>query len=254
MDWGPIHIRNINMKYALVTGGSRGLGRAICHKLSQMGIPVLINYQSNQQAAEEVRDAICANGGSASLIRFDVSDKDQVTSALETWEKEHPEDYIAYLINNAGIRRDNVMFMMPEEDWHAVINTSLNGFFYVTRQLLPKMMMRKHGGRIVNMTSLSVLKGMAGQTNYSAAKAALIGATKALAQEAAARNVTVNAVAPGFIETDMTKDLPQDELKHLVPMKRFGKPEEVAALVGFLCSDDASYITGEVISINGGLY
>ena len=254
MDLGQIHIININMKYALVTGGSRGLGRAICHKLSQMGIPVLINYQSNQQAAEEVRDAICASGGSASLIRFDVSDKDQVTTALETWEKEHPEDYIAYLVNNAGIRRDNVMFMMPEEDWHAVINTSLNGFFYVTRQLLPKMMMRRHGGRIVNMTSLSGLKGMAGQTNYSAAKAALIGATKALAQEAAARNVTVNAVAPGFIETDMTKDLPQDELKHLVPMKRFGKPEEVAALVGFLCSDDASYITGEVISINGGLY
>ena len=242
------------MKFALVTGGSRGLGRAICFKLSQMGIPVLINYQSNQQAAEEVRDSICAQGGSASLIKFDVSNKDEVATALEAWEKAHPDDYIAYLVNNAGIRRDNVMFMMPEEDWHAVIDTSLNGFFYVTRQLLPKMMMRKHGGRIVNMTSLSGLKGMAGQTNYSAAKAALIGATKALAQEAAARNVTVNAVAPGFIDTDMTKELPQDELKQLVPMKRFGKPEEVAALVGFLCSDDASYITGEVISINGGLY
>ena len=242
------------MKYALVTGGSRGLGRAICFKLSQMGIPVLINYQSNQLAAEEVRDTICAQGGNATLIKFDVSNKDEVSVALETWEKEHPDDYIAYLINNAGIRRDNVMFMMPEEDWHAVIDTSLNGFFYVTRQLLPKMMMRKHGGRIVNMTSLSGLKGMAGQTNYSAAKAALIGATKALAQEAAARNVTVNAVAPGFIETDMTKELPQDELKQLVPMKRFGKSEEVASLVGFLCSDEASYITGEVISINGGLY
>ena len=242
------------MKYALVTGGSRGLGRAICIKLSQMGIPVLINYQSNQQAAEEVLETIVSAGGSASLIKFDVSNKDQVSEALETWEKEHPDDYIAYLFNNAGIRRDNVMFMMPEEDWHAVINTSLNGFFYVTRQLLPKMMMRRHGGRIVNMTSLSGLKGMAGQTNYSAAKAALIGATKALAQEAAARNVTVNAVAPGFIETDMTKELPQDELKQLVPMKRFGKPEEVASLVGFLCSDEASYITGEVISINGGLY
>lgn len=242
------------MKYALVTGGSRGLGRAICFRLSQMGIPVLINYQSNQQAAEEVLETILSAGGSASLIKFDVSNKEEVSAALETWEKEHPDDYIAYLINNAGIRRDNVMFMMPEEDWHAVINTSLNGFFYVTRQLLPKMMMRKHGGRIVNMTSLSGLKGMAGQTNYSAAKAALIGATKALAQEAAARNVTVNAVAPGFIETDMTKELPQDELKQLVPMKRFGKPEEVASLVGFLCSDEASYITGEVISINGGLY
>ena len=242
------------MKYALVTGGSRGLGRAVCYKLAQMGIPVLINYQSNQQAAEEVRDTICAQGGSASLIKFDVSNREEVSAALGAWEQEHPDDYIAYLVNNAGIRKDNLMFMMPEEDWHSVIATSLNGFFYVTRQLLPKMLMRKHGGRIVNMTSLSGIKGMAGQTNYSAAKAALIGATKALAQEAAARNVTVNAVAPGFIDTDMTKDLPQDELKQLVPMKRFGKAEEVAALVGFLCSDDASYITGEVISINGGLY
>lgn len=244
----------INMKYALVTGGSRGLGRAVCLRLSQMGIPVIINYQSNQQAAEEVRDTIIAQGGQATLMKFDVSDRDQVSAALSTWEQEHPEDYIAYLVNNAGIRKDNLMFMMPEEDWHSVISTSLNGFFYVTRQLLPKMLMRKHGGRIINMTSLSGIKGMAGQTNYSAAKAALIGATKALAQEAAARNVTVNAVAPGFIETDMTKDLPQDELKQLVPMKRFGKADEVAALVAFLCSEDAAYITGEVISINGGLY
>lgn len=242
------------MKYALVTGGSRGLGRAICIKLASMGIPVIINYQSNQAAAEEVRDIILASGGQASLMKFDVSKQEEVTSALDAWEKEHPEDYIAYLVNNAGIRRDNVMFMMPDNDWHSVIDITVNGFFYVTRALLPKMMMRKHGGRIVNMTSLSGLKGMAGQTNYSAAKAAIIGATKSLAQEAAARNVTVNAVAPGFIETDMTKDLPQDELKQLVPMKRFGKPEEVAELVGFLCSDKASYITGEVISINGGLY
>ena len=242
------------MKYSLVTGGSRGLGRAVCLKLAQMGIPVIINYQSNEKAAEEVRDMIIAQGGQASLMKFNVADKDQVSAALEGWEKEHPDDYIAYLVNNAGIRRDNVMFMMPDEDWHSVIDVTLNGFFYVTRHLLPKMMMRRHGGRIVNMTSLSGLKGMAGQTNYSAAKAALIGATKSLAQEAAARNVTVNAVAPGFIETDMTKDLPQDELKQLVPMRRFGKPEEVASLVGFLCSDEASYITGEVISINGGLY
>ena len=230
------------------------MGRAVCLRLSQMGIPVIINYQSNQQAAEEVRDTIIAQGGQATLMKFDVSDRDQVSAALSTWEQEHPEDYIAYLVNNAGIRKDNLMFMMPEEDWHSVISTSLNGFFYVTRQLLPKMLMRKHGGRIINMTSLSGIKGMAGQTNYSAAKAALIGATKALAQEAAARNVTVNAVAPGFIETDMTKDLPQDELKQLVPMKRFGKADEVAALVAFLCSEDAAYITGEVISINGGLY
>ena len=242
------------MKYALVTGGSRGLGKAVCLKFAQMGIPVIINYQSNQQAAEEVCNEICNNGGNASLLQFNVGDENEVNAALEAWEQEHPDDYIAYLVNNAGIRKDNLMFMMPTEDWHSVINTSLNGFYYVTKHLIPKMMMRKRGGRIVNMASLSGLKGMAGQVNYSAAKAALIGATKALAQEAAARGVTVNAVAPGFIETDMTKDLPQDELKNLVPMKRFGKAEEVASLVGFLCSEEASYITGEVISINGGLY
>ena len=219
-----------------------------------MGIPVIINFQSNETAAQEVKAEIEVQGGQAELMRFDVSQAAEVDASLDAWQDAHPDDYIAYLVNNAGIRRDNVMFMMPEDDWHAVLKTSLDGFFYVTRKLLPKMMMRKHGGHIVNMSSLSGLKGMQGQVNYSAAKAALIGATKALALEVAARSVTVNAVAPGFIDTDMTKELPQDELKQLIPMKRFGKPEEVAALVKFLLSDEASYITGEVISINGGLY
>ena len=242
------------MKYALVTGASRGIGKAVALRIAGMGIPVIINYQSNQAAAEAVKQEIEAMGGAAELMPFNVGRQEEVDAAIEGWEAAHPDDYIAYLVNNAGIRRDNVMFMMPTEDWHAVINTSLNGFYYVTRRVITKMMMRKHGGRVVNMTSLSGLKGMPGQTNYCAAKAALIGATKALAMEAAPRGVTVNAVAPGFIESDMTKDLPVDELKNLVPMKRFGKAEEVAKLVGFLISDDASYITGEVISINGGLY
>ena len=243
-----------NMKYALVTGGSRGLGRAICLKVAQMGIPVLINYQSNEAAAQEVKALVEAEGVSAELLRFDVRVKQEVDEALARWEETHPDDYIAYLVNNAGIRRDGMMFMMPEQDWHDVLDITLNGFYNVTTHVLPKMMMRKHGGRIVNMSSLSGLKGLPGQTNYSAAKAALIGATKALAQEVAPRGVTVNAIAPGFIDTDMTKDLPQDELKKQIPVGRFGRPEEVAALAGFLLSDDAAYITGEVISINGGLY
>lgn len=242
------------MKYALVTGGSRGIGRAICLKLAQSGIPVIINYRTNRAAAEEVLSAVADNGGEASLMQFDVTDKAGVDAAIDSWEQAHPDDYIAYLVNNAGVNADSVMFMMTDEAWHSVLDTTLNGFFYVTRRLLPKMMARRHGGRIVNMSSLSGLKGLAGQTNYCAAKSAIIGATRALAQETAARDVTVNAVAPGFIETDMTKGLPQEDLCRMIPMKRFGRPEEVASLVGFLCSDEAAYITGEVININGGLF
>lgn len=242
------------MKYALITGGSRGLGRAICIELAKKGLPIIINYQSNAEAAQEVKQLIEAEGGRAELLQFNVTKKKQVEIALESWMEAHPDDYIAYLVNNAGIRRDNVMFMMSDEDWTSVLSTSIDGFFYVTRKLLPKMMQRKHGGSIVNIASLSGLKGIQGQTNYSAAKAALIGATKALALETAARQVRVNAVAPGFIDTDMTKELPQSELKYVIPMKRFGQPGEVATVVAFLLSEAASYITGEVISINGGLY
>lgn len=242
------------MKYALVTGGSRGIGRAIALRLSAMGMPVVINYLSNHEAAKAVAEEIVAGGGLAELLPFNTSKPDEIETALNQWEERHPEDYFSVLVNNAGIRRDNVMFMMSDEDWHQVLDTTLNGYFYVTRRLLKHMMPRKRGGRIINVASLSGLKGLPGQTNYSAAKAALIGATKALAQEVAMRNITVNAVAPGFIETDMTKDLQQDELKKLIPIGRFGKPEEVAAVVSFLASDDAAYITGDVISINGGLY
>ena len=247
-------INKYNMKYALITGASRGIGKAVALKLSQSGYCVLINYLHSEDSALTIQREIELLGGKAELLPFDASNPKEIEGALDKWEDEHPEEWISVLVNNAGIRRDNVMFMMPDEDWHAVLNTNLNGFFYITRRLLKHMMPRKRGGRIINMASLSGLKGMAGQVNYSAAKAALIGATKALAQEVAPRKITVNAVAPGFIATDMTKDLPEDELKKMVPVGRFGKPEEVAALVNFLASDEAAYITGEVININGGLY
>ncbi len=240
------------MRYALVTGGSRGIGRAICIKLAAMGYPVVINYLGNQEAAEATKSAIEQMGGTAQLLRFDISNPQAIEEAIEMWENSHTNDYIAVLVNNAGIRRDNLMVFMQNSEWHNVIDTTLNGFFYTTRRVL-KGMMTKRFGRIINITSLSGLKGMPGQCNYSAAKAALIGATKALAQEVAPRKVTVNAVAPGFIESDMTKELPKEELAKMVPMKRFGKPEEVASLVGFLAGEESSYITGEVISINGGL-
>ena len=241
------------MKYALVTGGSRGLGRAVCIKLAGQGYPVLINYKSNSDAAIETRRLIEEAGGHAELLPFDVSVQEEVEAAVDSWQDAHKDDYIAVLVNNAGIRRDNLMVFMQNDDWNSVLNTNLNSFFYLTRRLLKNMMTRRWG-RIVNMASLSGIKGLPGQTNYSAAKAALIGATKALAQEVASRKITVNAVAPGFIATDMTKELPEDELRKMIPAGRFGHPEEVAAAVAFLVSEDASYSTGEVVSVNGGLY
>ena len=241
------------MKYALITGGSRGIGRAVCFALAKEGFSVIINYRSNEAAAVEVKQEIEKNGGSAELLPFDVSDSKSVDAAIQQWQSSHPEDYISVLVNNAGIRDDAVMVFMQDEQWNKVLRTNLDSFFYVTRRLL-KAMITKRCGRIVNVASLSGIKGLAGQTNYSAAKAGLIGSTKALAQEIGSRKITVNAVAPGFIATDMTQDLPEAELKKMIPAGRFGTPEEVADLVSFLVSDKAAYINGEVISINGGLY
>lgn len=240
------------MKYALITGASRGIGRAIAIKMAQEGYAVVINYLNNHEAAQQTLEQIVAEGGNAELLQFDVAQPEAIEQAVADWQQHHPDDYIDVLVNNAGIRRDNLMVFMQNDEWESVVNTSLNGFFHLTRRLLKDMITHRHG-RVINISSVSGLKGMAGQVNYSAAKAALIGATKALAQEVAARKVTVNAVAPGFIESDMTGDLNQDELKKLVPMKRFGKAEEVAALVAFLASDGAAYITGEAIAITGGL-
>lgn len=241
------------MKYALITGGSRGIGRAVCYALAKEGFSVIINYRSNEAAAVEVKKEIEKNGGSAELLPFDVSDSKSVDVAIQQWQSSHPDDYISVLVNNAGIRDDAVMVFMQDEQWNKVLRTNLDSFFYVTRRLL-KAMITKRYGRIVNVASLSGIKGLAGQTNYSAAKAGLIGSTKALAQEIGSRKITVNAVAPGFIATDMTQDLPEAELKKMIPAGRFGTPEEVADLVSFLVSDKAAYINGEVISINGGLY
>ncbi|HNF42043.1 MAG TPA: 3-oxoacyl-ACP reductase FabG [Ferruginibacter sp.] len=241
------------MKFALVTGGSRGIGKAVCIRLASMGYHVLINYRSNEAEALQTLALVKEKGVEGEIIRFDVADKEQIITTLGGWMEANPDKTIEVLVNNAGIRDDGLMMWMKDEQWNRVIDTSLGGFFYVTRLVVNSMLMKKKG-RIINIVSLSGLKGMAGQTNYSAAKAGVIGATKALAQEIARKGITVNAVAPGFIKTDMTSDLNENELKAMIPVKRFGTPEEVASTVGFLASEGASYITGEVISVNGGLY
>jgi 3-oxoacyl-[acyl-carrier protein] reductase len=240
-------------RYALVTGGSRGIGRAICLKLSELGYEVVINYITHETEAQKTLESIKDAGGFGELLKFDVSSGEQVDKTLEEWMNNHPDGYIAILVNNAGIRRDNLMVFMNNAEWQDVLSTNLGSFFYVTRKVLTKMLVNRYG-RIVNVVSLSGIKGLPGQTNYSAAKAGVIGATKALAQEVAKKNVTVNAVAPGFIRTDMTKDLDESQHKAMIPLNRFGTPEEVADVVAFLASEKASYITGEVISVNGGLY
>mgnify|MGYP002625977885 FL=1 len=238
------------MKYAIVTGGSRGIGRAICQRLAQEGYQVIINYTSNDAEAQKTLDLI---GGQGELMRFDVSNSEETRAALTQWQQQHDGEYIEVVVNNAGIRRDNVMALMPEDDWHRVLDITLSGFFNITQPLLPAMQLHKFG-RIINMASVSGLKGLPGQTNYSAAKGGIIAATKALAQEVARRGITVNALAPGFIKTDMTEGLDEAALKKTIPANRFGTPEEIAHAVAFLISPDAGYITGNVISINGGLY
>ena len=241
------------MKYALVTGGSRGIGRAVALRLAKQGYTILINYQSNDVAAEETLALIREAGSDGELLKFDVSSREESTAALEKWQEAHPDEYIEVLVNNAGIRQDNLLIWMESEDFERVVTTNLFSFYNVTRPLLQPMIRHKYG-RIINMASLSGVKGLPGQCNYSAAKGGLIAATKALAQEVGKKNITVNAVAPGFVKTDMVEGLDEAELKKQIPLNRFAEADEIAAVVAFLASKDASYITGECISINGGLY
>ena len=242
------------MKCAIVTGGSRGIGKAICLKIAEEhDYHLLINYNSNETAALETLKEVEALGGTGEILKFDVADTNQTQKVLTEWTEKNKNAIVEVIVNNAGITKDNLFMWISQDDWSSVINTSLNGFYNVTHFFINPLL-RNRFGRIVNIVSVSGLKGTPGQTNYSAAKAAVIGATKALAQEIAKRNVTVNAVAPGFIETDMTDELDQQELKKMIPANRFGKAEEVADLVSFLISKKSSYITGEIININGGIY
>jgi len=241
-------------KCALITGASRGIGKAIAIQLAKdHSYHILINYSVNTVAANETKDQIIMEGGSSEVIQFNVQDKLEVSNKLMKWKKNNPDDIIEVLVNNAGITKDNLLLWMNDEEWGSVLDVSLKGFYNVTNTILQDMI-RLRKGRIINIASISGLKGNSGQTNYSAAKGGLIAASKSLSQELARRGITVNAIAPGFIHSDMTKDLPEKELKKLIPLRRFGTAEEVAHLVSFIASDKAAYITGEVININGGIY
>ncbi|MCR5758278.1 MAG: 3-oxoacyl-[acyl-carrier-protein] reductase [Selenomonas sp.] len=240
-------------KVALVTGASRGIGRAIALKLAAEGAKVAINYAGNTAKAEEVKAEIEKNGGKAILVQADVADAAAVETMVNTVVEQFGQ--IDILVNNAGITRDGLLMRMKDEDFDAVINTNLKGVFYCTK-LVSKLMMKKRSGRIINMASVVGLMGNAGQTNYAAAKAGVIGFSKSVAKELAARGITVNMVAPGFIDTDMTAAM-TDKAKEMtltgIPLNRMGTPEDVANAVAFLVSDNASYITGQVINVDGGM-
>ena len=241
------------MRIALVTGGSRGIGQAISLRLAGDGYHVIVNYRSNRQEAEKTLELIRSGGGEGELLECDVSDPERIRKVLGAWQEANMKKYIEVLVNNAGLNRDNLMVFMSDDEWREVISTNQDSFFYVTRCLLQQMLVNKRG-RIVNIVSLSGQKGLAGQVNYAASKGAVIAGTKSLAMEVGKKNVTVNAVSPGFIRTDMTRDLDEKQLYAMIPLRRFGEPEEVAGVVSFLVSDAASYVTGEIISVNGGMY
>lgn len=235
---------------ALVTGASKGIGAAIALELARDGFHVWLNYRSDHEAAQVVADDIAAAGGSATLVPFDVADSKAVAAALDPLLE---QDVPYVLVNNAGFARDGILALMSDKDWEDVLAVHLGGFFHVTRPVLARML-KKRKGRIVNIVSTSGETGMAGQVNYSAAKAGLIGATRSLAAEVGRRKILVNAVSPGFIATEMTADLPMEQILPMIPLGRVGQPEEVSGIVGFLCSERASYITGQVFAVNGGAH
>ena len=239
-------------RYALITGASRGIGRAIAIELAKDGCSILLNYKSNHAAAQEAKRLIEEAGGEAELMPFDVSQPDAINAALDAWFAAHPDDYIDVLVNNAGIVDNEIMLAMEPELWHRVIDVNLNAFYYVTRRVLEGMVFNHHG-RIINIASIAGQIGFDGITHYSAAKAGIIGVTRSLSTEVASRDITVNAIAPGEIESELKKSERTRGIlvKDAIPMRRFGKPEEVAYLVSFLCSDRANYISGQVIGING---
>ena len=238
-------------KYALVTGGSRGIGRATCIELARMGYNILINYLSNFEAASETARQVNAIGQVAECLKFDISDEEQVDSVLNGWIDENPDNVIEVLVNNAGLRRDNLFVWINKKEWNSVFHTNVDGFYHVSRRVL-RPMIKQRFGRIVNVVSMAGIGGPQGQTHYAASKAAIIAATKSLSKEVGKRNVTVNSVAPGFIRTEMIADVDEESRAKIIPVKRFGKPEEVASLIGFLCSDRAGFITGETMNIDGG--
>lgn len=243
----------LDERVAIVTGGSRGIGRGIALELASRGATVVVNYNSSVDAANEVVATIAENGGTAQAVQADVSDEAQANDLI----KKAVNDYgkIDILVNNAGVTRDNVIMMMKADDFDTVINTNLRSTWLCSKAAV-RAMMRKRYGRVINITSVSGIMGQSGQTNYSASKAGIIGLTKALAREVASRSVTVNAVAPGFVLTDLTKDLPEeltDQLNTVIPLGRWGEVEEVAKAVAFLASKDASYITGQILNVDGGM-
>lgn len=247
---------NLSKHLALVTGSSSGIGRAVALRLGRDGYHVAVHYNGNEAGAHQTLNEIVAAGGTGGVVRFDMQDKAAIEAAMDAYLEKNPDLKLEVLVNNAGIKKDMLLGMMSDESFDSVMKTNVYGAFYLMRWAVKKMM-RQRSGAIVNMSSLAGQTGNAGQFSYAASKAALIAMTKSLAMEVASRNIRVNAVAPGLIETDMIQDIPPqmlEEMKKRIPLGRYGKPEEVAGAVSFLCSKDAGYITGHTISINGGLF